>query len=69
MKKSAFKRLTKGAEGAKILLLALWAYYALSIKKLRQAPVQFDFFEIAIRAISRGYIPKFLQGGQINAYY
>jgi hypothetical protein len=33
LKKSAFKRLTKGAEGAKILLLALWAYYALSIKK------------------------------------
>jgi len=33
------------------------------------ATTNFDFFEIAIRAISRGYIPKFLQGGQIHAYY
>jgi hypothetical protein len=30
---------------------------------------KFDFFEIAIRVISRRYIPKFLQGGQIHAYY
>jgi len=35
----------------------------------KRATTKFDFFEIAIRAISRGYIPKFLQGGQINAYY
>ena len=30
--------------------------------------IHFDFFEIAIRAVSRGYIPKFLQGGQKYAY-
>lgn len=51
-------------------MLRLWAYYALLLKYgEEESQPDYDFFEIAVRAISRKYIPKFYKEVKEYAYY